>query len=263
MRKLKIKKRVEKLLKSDFFRVFSLIRENKKMCILLIFLDVLAFLLFYGINLTIAKISERTTSPEAIMLLLLLNICILLLVYSFFKNAIMKIITSFLHETALDFRGFGGFLSLNTITLILAGGVFFAVSSLVDATVRPEYIPSVLYFASSLLFIIFYVLINTAHFMFLKEMKVGRIFKKIFGLISEKKKSYGGMLLGSLNFFILFYLLYVAVHLIANLIAPSSPEAQLGFVHAYSILLNILMMLFIYFLMFFNRIYFKLIVEKR
>ncbi len=251
---------LKKIKGSDFFKVFRLIKKNKKMCSLLVGLDILFFAMVYGVNLSILRIGERAASMGQLFFMMALNVVLIILFYSLFKHAVMKIINSFIEKTNLDFKKFWKFLSLNVMISAVLLVIFLIVEPSVNNLFKPEYATNVFNGVIVVLFVLFYLFINTLHFTFLKEMKVFKSVKKSYAM---RKRNYLGILSGSFVFFVAFYLLYVITALVAGAIAPSGEYAQVGFAHAYGLFLNVLMMLFVYFLMFFNRIYFRLVVEKR
>lgn len=247
-------------------KTFSLIKNNPKIFFYIVIIDIL-FLgvlnLFY--KLTDFLILKDTTEISKIIVIFYLVITVLyylllVLIYSFFKYIILKKIKLLSGKIK---TGFKKFYLLNLLIFVVFFAAILLLNPIILLSVKEQYRPYVFLIINLPLFLIAYIFMNISHTIYSESKKtiIKDIIKKTFGFMG-KIKNYIGIFLADIIAIVAYFMIF---YLIGSLLKITVFKATFG-ATAYTIyetIFVIITSIFLYLIIFFNRIYFYSIVKDK
>ena len=254
--KLEIKKKV-------FFRSLNAVRENKQPLFYIILIDVIFFAALFILGQVFNAISYSIAAAQAYKILSLaaLYYAALLLIYSFFKYAVLHLIKSSFGKNSLDFGRLGKFYLLNIIIFVMLLLAFLLLSLLV-LNIKQGIAP----YASLLLLLLFsvfaYAFANISQILFYEGKSLGGslgMAAKYFGRLDKYYGIYAVIIAAFAIIFLLFSifgnLLKITLFQDYNSLLKYGDVYTIIFVHAAGIIF--------YAAILFNRFYFYNIAREK
>ncbi|MBI2208642.1 hypothetical protein HYU50_04035 [Candidatus Woesearchaeota archaeon] len=254
--KLEIKKGV-------FFKSLNAIRENKKLLLYIVIIDVLFLAALFVLGQVFNAIS-RIISMQQIYTLLLLAVfyyLALLFIYSFFKYIVLSFLKSAFGKNKIDFNRIGKFYFLNIIIFVILFLVFFLLS-LLAASIKQGIAP----YASLLILLLFsvfaYAFVNISHVFFsegkglAKSLQLGA---KYLGKFSK----YYGVYLTIMFAFAIIVLLFGIFGNLLKITLFQDYNSLLKYGDAYTIIFVHAFLIILYLAILFNRYYFYNIAREK
>lgn len=267
--------KLKKLKESYFVKTCGLIKKNPKKISRIVLFDVL-LALFCGLFLVIMGffskfitplISELSTKIPAgfiILFVILYPLIFLFLIpvfiYSSFKYLILKSLKSLFKKIKIELKGLKKFYLLNVFIFFM----FFAISFILNIafliSAKQEYKPVVFFAINIPLFLIFYIFTNINHALFSESGKSS--IKSTFNLLA-KVKSYAGVILANIIAVIVYSFIFYLIGSILKSTLFKGYLASVRYYNIYTVIFAIITTLFLYLIVFFNRIYFYNIIRNR
>jgi len=252
--------------KSVLFDTYKIAMKNRSKLLQIFLFDILFIivLVIYGklANVMFPDTMPSVTSIIAIFAtafgLTLLNLLIIILIYSFFKFHVIRLVSQLFSEKTrlLSFPAFYGLNLLLFVPFFLLAIVLLFLLALV---VRQEYLQNVGGFVVFIVFLLGYSAYNFAHTFFVQGYGF-KSFQKSINLITKRHKYYFPIIGVSLFiFFAVILILYVLVWLLGDVLRIGFFQYNMQAVFIVSFIILILML---YKIIHFNRLYFFNMLKK-
>jgi len=266
----KIKKR---FLESSFFKVFSIIKNNKQTYIYTIALDLLFLALILFIGKSLGSLIPK--DPTQIMAIFKTNTNLLLFViiypiiyylfiifiYSIVKLTTLNLIKPLFEKAKFTFKRLGKFYLLNLIVFLIfffSALIILAVFALI---LRADFLKYVLVVLLIPFLFFLYSIINISHTLFIKDEKK-KLIKKSFKIAFNKIKNYGMFITWDIILILIYLVIYNIIHLIFRFTLFANKELLANYGSAYLKIFNIVSLIVFYLIIAFNRIYFYKTIDK-
>ena len=246
-----------------FAKTYNLYLKNIKDLLIVFIFDVLFLLalsLFTKLTEDFALSMQYSLqiSPTKAALFLFLYVLIIIFLYSFFKYIVLHRIKGIFKKEKFGFERLRQFFILNLIIIFSLVIIYFLLNWIFLVNAKPQS-RSFVFIAIHLPYIFFsYAFLNIAHYMFLDTKSIKAILRKSFQITFTKIKSYTGIYLSD----IVIFTIYIVLFYIVGSIVKKSPSNLLYF-PLYQKIFIILTGLVLYKIIFFNRLYFYLIIREK
>ena len=264
-----------KFKESYFVKTWGLIKKNPKNSLLIILFDVLflaSVSVLYG--LISSLISEDIEATKAIMLVYLVLILLyylgLVFLYSFFKYLVLNSIKSFFEHFQTKFKllkgreffaGLKKFYLLNLLTFAVFFTGFLILNSLFLMSTKQEYAPYIFLTINLPFFLILYIFINISHTLFseFKEVGMKEVVRNTFRTVA-KIKAYAGIFLMNIAAIIVYFIVFYFIGLVLK---ATIFKGYMVSIQPYNMIFAIITNIFLYLILFFNRIYFYNVIKNK
>ena len=256
---------IKKIKSSYFVKTFNLFKKNIDNLFLIFIFDIW-FLAAIAVSARIAEFLGKSLFEQPLqfysitpMIIFAIGYCaIIILIYSFFKYFVLNYLKRMFKKTKIDLKRFGSFFLLNLIIAVSLFVIFIALNGMLLLNVKREVAPYIFLLISIPFIFFFYAIINIAHSLFIDLTNIKDILRKTIKITFTNIKSYAGIYLSSIIIFVIYYLIYYLINSIL--------KNTMSSIFYYSIYLNIFMILtgiIFYIVIFFNRVYFYLIIKEK
>lgn len=257
--------------KQSYFKdSLSLIKSNPWPSLKIVLFDILFVLSISLLYFVISFIISFNFDPFNIsnqmvvtyLVVFLIYYLILFFLYTFFKFIDLNIIKSLLKKSSSDYERLIKFYYLNLgicfsmfITFLVLNIVFLIGS-------RQEYAPYIFMIINIPLFLIFYTFMNVSHSIFSgsKDVNLTKIILKTFNFIKQPKK-YIGIYINNAFVITFYFIFFYLIGLILKATVFQDIVASYNYFVWYSTFFVILTTIFFYLIIYFNRIYFYIIIK--
>lgn len=254
--------------KNIYIHLFRLIIKNPKVTFKIIIFDILFLVsiqLFYLFSDYIINNNFSISSAIKISILLLFLIIYVfgfVLIYSFFKFRVLNLVRSIFINKKNKTK-FLKFYKLNLFIFIILISTFLLINLIVYNSTKLQFQRYTLIIINIIFFIIMYIIINFIHSNFLELNKIKNLTLITKGLKStiSVQKYYGIIILNIIYLIITSLILYFTGMIVNNTIFNEgvTPTA----LNIYNGTISIISGLIIYFIFFYNRLYFYHKVLKK
>jgi len=262
-----------KFRKSLHYKTITLILKHKKIAYTIFFLDLFFAMFLYGFsfittsiipkdaNAFIRQFSTQATALTASLAIAVIYILIMLLIYSFFKYGVIDLIHSLFRKTDFDFKNVLKFYKLNIAVVLLPATLFAAFFALANVLFVSRFAVSISWIFLIILILVIYPFLNIAHALFTRNYPIKKIVKIAYRL-ALKPKLYLSVYVFSAAALTVFLLFFYLIGLLLGATVFQDPLTFQQYYPLYGSAFAILLAIVLYKIIFFNRIYFYVIVES-
>ena len=261
-KRIKMKKLKKRFVNSTFLSTLIKIEENKRTYLHTILIDFIFLALFLSIGRYIGSLIP--SDPQQLLSIFknsanllvfaiaypIIYYIFIIFLYSTTKLAILRLIS----KKQVSMKKIGSFFLLNLyiyLTFIIVGLLGMSVLGLIF---KREFLKYIL-LALLIPFIFFlYSILNIAHTKFIKQET--KLFRKSFKTTFKKIKTYGTFILWNISIALAYLLVYNIIHIILRYTLFANKNILTLYGGIYVQTFNIISLIFLYFIISFNRIYF-------
>jgi hypothetical protein len=276
--KSKSKKKSGPLMESFKSTVFAqsmrLFKEKKMYFLKILLVDIMFVLAILLVAWVFKRIQPKTLeefmamagSPERALALslgfVILYTLMIMFVYSFFKFLVLGRIRDVQSRPNFGMKGMTNFYMLNLLILFAWVVVFLIIGWLLDYMVNPEYMEGFTKFFAIVAVLVLYLMINIAHFLFEHDTKVWHVFSNAVRILFTKAKVYYGPLVFAVVMYFAYSVFGRLIGLFIKAVFNPRPSVLASSIK-YAIPFLILIVVFLYFTISFNRLYFHELFIKQ
>lgn len=255
---------IKKIKRSYFVKTFNLIKKNKDSMFMVFIFDIW-FLATIAVSAKAAEFLGKSLFKQSLQFYSMTYLIafalgyyvILILIYSFFKYFVLHYLKRMFDKVKIDFKRFGSFFLMNLIIAISLFVIYMVLNGIFLLNVKQQLRPSALLLISIPFIFFSYAMINIAHSLFINLTNIKDVIRKAFKITFTSIKSYAGIYLSGIIIFAIYYFIYFMINSVLRNTA--------SYIFYYSLYIKIFMVLagvIFYIVIFFNRVYFYLIIEK-
>ena len=242
--------------KTNFAKTFNLLKKNLDNAFLIFIIDVwfvVAILLYISLVKYISVALQYYPTAILIMFTAVYYI-FMLLIYSFFKYCVLHYLKSMFEKTKFSFNRLLGFFLLNAIMVVCLLAVFIGLNAFL-LNIKAQYRTVAVILVMALFGLFSYAIVNTAHTLFSNISGIGKVLAKSLKITFLGIKAYLGIYLSSAIILAAYFLLYYAFE-------ASVRKTGIAYSSAYLNVFIAVTSIILYAVVFFNRVYFYLIIKR-
>lgn len=256
---------IKKIKRSYFAKTFNLFKKNKDSMFMILIFDIW-FLATIAISAKIAEFLGKSLfkqplqfySATPLIIFAVGYYIILVLIYSFFKYFVLNYVKRMFIKVKTDIKRFRSFFLLNLIIAITLFVIFIALNGVLLLNVKREVAPYIFLLILVPFAFFFYAIINIAHSLFINLINTKDVLRKTIKITFTNIKSYAGIYLSSIIIFSIYYFIYYIVAL-----ALKNTSSYIVYYSIYLKIFIVLTGIILYIMIFFNRVYFYLIIKEK